>query len=89
MKLLLTLLALLTGLAGGDVARAAPTAPAVMGIAITLAEAVVEARVAKTAHRPFIVAPRWVLVSALPAPRAATAAPLLPGFTPRGLRIRE
>ncbi len=89
MKLILTLLALLTGLAGGDVARAAPASPAALGFAITLAEAVVDARVAKAAHRPAAAQPRGLIRSALTPARRASAAPVQPGLPPRGLRTRE
>ncbi len=89
MKLILTLLAILTGLSGGDVARAAPASPAALGFAITLAEAVVDARVAKAAHRPLAIQPRGLLRSALAPVRRASAAPVQSGFPPRGLRTRE
>lgn len=89
LKLLLTLLALFTGFAGGDVARQAPASPAASAAAIAMVEAAVEARSAQAAHRRLIAAPQRLLAHSIGAVRAVTAAPVLPGLTPRGLRARE
>lgn len=88
MKLLLTLLALLTGFAGGDVARHAPAAPAALGAAVAMAEAAVDARVAQAAHLPQAAAPTR-LVAACNRLVGASLAVLLPGVSPRGMRALE
>lgn len=89
MKLILTLLAILTGLVGGDAARAVPVAPSAFGAAITLGETADEVRAAQQVHRPFQATPqRFNPKTALRA-RAVTAAPIQPGIPSYGLRTRE
>lgn len=57
MRLLLTLLALLTGLATADRAVAAPAVPAAMGSLILLAEAASKAEKSDSERRPAATAP--------------------------------
>lgn len=89
MKLLLTLLALLTGFAGGDAVRAVPAAPSAFGAALALAEAVSEGRAARQVHRPQQAAPLRFRPDCNAAPRVASAAPRQLGIPSYGLRTRE
>lgn len=89
MKLLLTLLALLTGFAGGDAVRVAPVSPSAFGAAMTLAEAVSEGRAARQIHRPQQAAPLRFRSDCTAAPRLASAAPRQFGIPSYGLRTRE
>lgn len=57
MRLLLTLLALLTGLATADRAIAAPAIPVAMGSLVLLAETAAKAEAGDTVHRPVATAP--------------------------------
>lgn len=57
MRLLLTLLALLTGLATADRAVAAPAVPAAMGSLVLLAEATGKAENGDSERRPVATAP--------------------------------
>ena len=57
MRLLLTLLALLTGLASADRAVAAPAMPAAMGSLVLLAESAAKADAGDTVRRPVASAP--------------------------------
>ena len=57
MRLLLTLLALLTGLAAADRAVAAPAVPAAMGALVMFAETAGKAEVSDTERRPATTAP--------------------------------
>ena len=57
MRLLLTLLALLTGLATADRAVAAPAVPAAMGSFVLFAEAAAKAENGDSEHRPAATAP--------------------------------
>lgn len=57
MKLLLTLLALLTGFAGADRAVVAPATPAALGVVVALAEVAAQRVAAVPAHRPSAVVP--------------------------------
>ncbi|MBL0916207.1 MAG: hypothetical protein IBJ13_12065, partial [Sphingopyxis sp.] len=57
MRLLLTLLALLTGLATADRAVAAPAMPAAMGSLVMLAETAGKTEVAESERRPTTTAP--------------------------------
>ena len=80
MRLLLTLLALLTGLATADRAVAAPAVPAAMGSLILLAETAGKAEAADSERRPTTVAPtRRTTSSGGGKPRKA-APPHLPGL---------
>lgn len=89
MKLILTLLALLTGFAGGDAVRQAPASPAAMATGLAIVEAVGEARSAQAAHRPMAQPPRRLVIRPADMVRAVTPAPVIAGLTPRGLRARE
>ena len=89
LKLLLTLLAIITGFAGGDAVRAAPAAPSAFGAALALAEAVSEGRAACQIHRPLVVAPQRYVRDRAAAPRAVTAAPRQLDIPSFGLRTRE
>lgn len=89
MKLILTLLAILTGLVGGDAARAVPVAPSAFGSAITLAETAGEVRAARQVHRPQQHAPlRFAPDCAAPV-RMVNAAPVQSSLPTYGLRARE
>ncbi len=89
MKLLLTLLAILTGFAGGDAARFAPAPTATLGVAAVLAKGAVPQNQAQAANRPVLAAPLRLVTSCTQMVRQVTAAPILSGLTPRGLRARE
>jgi hypothetical protein len=89
LKLILTLLAILTGLVGGDAARAVPVAPSAFGAAITLGETPGEVRAAQQVHRPAHHVPlRFTPDRAAPA-RMVTAVPTHQGIPTYGLRARE
>jgi hypothetical protein len=87
-KLLLTLLALLTGFSGGDALRQIPATPAALGAAVAMAEAAVEARVATAAHRPLAGPVQLTAFSGQLALRAVLP-PIQQGFGPRGVRAHE
>jgi hypothetical protein len=90
LKLLLTLLAIITGFSGVDAARAAPAAPMAFGAAIALAEVASDARAARHVHRPQQAAPvRFLPAASAPAFHPVNPALVQPGLTPRGLRARE
>lgn len=89
MKLLLTLLAILTGFAGGDAVRHASAPTAALGAVALLAEAAVAPGERRAAHRPLTEQPRHIVQSCLQMARALVPAPIVPGFAPRGLRTRE
>ena len=57
MRLLLTLLALLTGFASADRAMAAPAVPAAMGSLVMLAESAGKAEVSDSERRPTATTP--------------------------------
>lgn len=79
MRLFLTLLALLTGLATADRAAAAPAVPAAMGALVLLAETTGKTEASDTEHRPTTnTAPRRTS-SGSGKPRKA-APPHLPGL---------
>ena len=80
MRLLLTLLALLTGLATADRAVAAPAVPAAMGSLVLLAEAAGQAENGDSERRPAATAPtRRHVASGGGKPRKAPP-PHLPGL---------
>ncbi len=79
MRLLLTLLALLTGLATADRAVAAPAVPAAMGSLVMFAETAGKAEASDTERRPVTTAPTRRVSSGSGKPRKA-AAPHLPGI---------
>jgi hypothetical protein len=90
LKLLLTLLAILTGFSGADAARAAPVAPAAVGMALALAEVASEVRAARHSHSPQHTAPlRFTPDVPAPTFHPISAALVQPGLTPRGMRARE
>ncbi|MBA4748441.1 MAG: hypothetical protein H2056_06985 [Sphingopyxis sp.] len=89
MKLLLTLLALLTGFTGGEAVRVSPVAPSAFGAAMALAGAVSEGRAARQVHRPQQAAPLRFRPRRNVAPRLASAAPRQLGIPSYGLRTRE
>ena len=89
MKLILTLLAILTGLVGGDAARAVPVAPSAFGAQITLIDAASEVRAARQVHRPQQPVPLRFAPSRAAPVRAVAAAPVQPGLPTYGLRTRE
>lgn len=89
MKLILTLLAILTGLVGGDAARAVQVTPSAFGAAMTLSEAAGEVRAAQQVHRPQQRAPYRFVPRRGAATRAATAAPVQRRIPSYGLRVRE
>jgi hypothetical protein len=89
MKLILTLLAILTGLVGGDAARHAPAPTAALGVAAVLVHGGAEQAQRLAAHRPLADQPRRLAAACLQAVRAVGTAPILSGLTPRGLRARE
>lgn len=79
MRLLLTLLALLTGLATADRAVAAPAVPAAMGALVMLAETAGKTEASDTERRPTSTAPTRRASSGSGKPRKA-APPHLPGL---------
>ncbi len=79
MRLLLTLLALLTGLVGADRAMAAPATPAAMGSMLLLAETGVQTENSDTDRRPVTTTPPRRTVTSGRKPRK-TAPPHLPGL---------
>lgn len=79
MRLLLTLLALLTGLASADRAVAAPAVPAAMGSLVLLAEASTKAETNDGVRRPAANAPSRRSSTNCTKPRKA-APPHLPGL---------
>lgn len=90
MKLILTLLAILTGFAGGDAVRLDAAAPAALGAALVLADASAEQTERTIAHHPIIAAPRRLMAHSLDVAQNILAVPqMLSGLSPRGLRARE
>ena len=79
MRLLLTLLALLTGLATADRAVAAPAVPAAMGALVMFAETAGKAETSEVERRPTATAPTRRVASGGGKPRKA-APPHLPGL---------
>ncbi len=79
MRLLLTLLALLTGLATADRAVAAPAVPAAMGSLVLFAETAGKAEATDTERRPTTTTPTRRVTSGGGKSRKA-AAPHLPGI---------
>ena len=79
MRLLLTLLALLTGLATADRAVAAPAVPAAMGSLVMFAETAGKAEASDAERRPTTTAPARRVSSGGGKPRKA-APPHLPGL---------
>ncbi len=79
MRLLLTLLAILTGLATADRAVAAPAVPAAMGALVMLAETAGKAEASDVERRPTTTAPTRRVSSGTGKARKA-AAPHLPGI---------
>ncbi|MGL3819739.1 hypothetical protein [Sphingopyxis sp. R3-92] len=80
MRLLLTLLALLTGLATADRAVAAPAVPAAMGALVLLAETGAQAEMGDNERRPAATTPTRRTSSGSGRKVRKTAAPHLPGF---------
>jgi hypothetical protein len=87
LKLLLALLAILTGLTGGEAVRVQTVAPSALGAAAVLAEASVEAGARIAGHRPVQGLPGLVQSACDASPLAS--APGASDFTPRGLRALE
>ncbi|APW73609.1 hypothetical protein MNQ96_17660 [Sphingopyxis granuli] len=88
MRLLLTLLALLTGLAGADRAVAAPLAPATMGSLVLLADVASQSENNDKVRRPVDPTPtRRASCACRKAPRSS--APHLPGLLGRIDRALE
>ena len=79
MRLLLTLLALLTGLATADRAVAAPAVPVAMGSLVMLAESAGKTEVSGSERRPAATTPTRRTSSGSGKPRKA-APPHLPGL---------
>lgn len=79
MRLLLTLLALLTGLATADRAVAAPAVPAAMGALVLLAETAGKAEASDAERRPTTSTPARRTTSGSGKPRKAPP-PHLPGL---------
>ena len=79
MRLLLTLLALLTGLATADRAVAAPAVPAAMGALVLLAETTGKAEASDSERRPTTNSQQRLSSSGNGKPRKA-APPHLPGL---------
>ena len=79
MRLLLTLLALLTGFASADRAMAAPAVPAAMGSLVMFAETAGKAEATDTERRPTTTTPTRRVSSGGGKSRKA-AAPHLPGI---------
>ena len=88
MRLLLTLLALITGLAGADRAMAAPATPAAMGSLVMLVETSAQADSSDTDCRPTATAPTRRTTTSGRKPRKA-APPHLPGLLIRSDRALE
>lgn len=80
MRLLLTLLALLTGLATADRAVAAPAAPAAMGALVLLAETGVQAEVGDSERRPTATTPTRRTSTGSGRKARKAAPPHLPGL---------
>ena len=80
MRLLLTLLALLTGLATADRAVAAPAVPAAMGALVLLADASGQAEVGDSERRPAATTPTRRTSGGSGRKTRKAAAPHLPGF---------
>ena len=79
MRLLLTLLALLTGLVGADRAAAAPATPVAMGSMLLLAETGAQTESSDADRRPVATTPPRRTVTSGRKPRK-TAPPHLPGL---------
>lgn len=79
MRLLLTLLALITGLAGADRAVAAPVTPAAMGSILLLADAANKAENSDADRRPSATAPTRRTATGTGRPRKV-APPHVPGL---------
>lgn len=79
MRLLLTLLALLTGLATADRAVAAPAMPAAMGALVMLAETAGKVEASENERRPAATTPTRRTTSGSGKPRKAPP-PHLPGL---------
>lgn len=88
-KLLLTLLAILTGLAGGDAVRAAPAPASAVATAIAFAEAASDVCVAAQGHRPPQIQPSRFVPDRGEAVPPVTAAPAQQDIPSYGLRTRE
>jgi hypothetical protein len=88
-KLILALLALLTGMAGSDSVRITPTTPAALGAVVLIADQVQSARQHTAASHPMAAAPRRVLNRCAHVVRTLFSDPVSPGLTPRGMRARE
>ena len=80
MRLLLTLLALLTGLATADRAVAAPAVPAAMGSLVMLAESAGKAEVSDSERRPTATTPTRRAPSGGSGKPRKAAPPHLPGL---------
>jgi hypothetical protein len=80
LRLLLTLLALLTGLATADRAVAAPATPAAMGALVLLAETAGQAEVSDSERRPTTTAPTRRTSSGTGRKPRKAAPPHLPGL---------
>ena len=80
LRLLLTLLALLTGLATADRAVAAPAVPAAMGSLVMFAETAGKAEASDTERRPATTAPTRRVVSGGGGKPRKAAPPHLPGL---------
>jgi hypothetical protein len=89
LKLILTLLAILTGLVGGEAARAVQVTPSAFGAALTLTEAAGEVRAAQQVHRPQQRAPHRFTAQRGATVRAVSAAPVQRSIPSYGLRARE
>lgn len=87
MKLLLALLAILTGLSGGEAVRTVNPAPSAVGAAMVLAEASVVAGARLAGHRPAQDLPSVADSACDASPLVAVPNPS--DFTPRGLRALE
>lgn len=80
MRLLLTLLALLTGLATADRAVAAPAVPAAMGTLVMLAETAGQAEAGDNERRPVTTAPTRPTSNGSGRKPRKAAPPHLPGL---------
>ncbi|MDP3781960.1 MAG: hypothetical protein Q8Q79_03485 [Sphingopyxis sp.] len=80
MRLLLTLLALLTGLATADRAVAAPAVPAAMGALVLLAETAGQAETSDSERRPAVAAPTRRSSGGIGRKPRKAAPPHLPGL---------
>ena len=87
LKLLLALLAILTGLSGGEAVRTVNPAPSAVGAAMVLAEASVAAGAQLAGHRPTQGLPSLADSACSNAPLVIL--PALSDFTPRGMRALE